>query len=465
MLRLGMLKRRSNRKEILRQLAQGYLNQRRAEEKKKDFVIGSDDKERHHRKKGCIRQLESRFGEVLVDRIGYRGVGLNSVFPLDSELNLPPNKYSHGLQDEIAQLVAVESFDETLESLERQGGGILPKRQLQEVAADLAQDFDEFYEQPLEPPEEGERILVITADGKGVSMHNQDLRPATRLEAEKAVDKKKMRLQPGEKRGYKRMATVVSVYEVEPNQRTPEQILNLNGETKPKSPVPSSKRVWAEITEGMGVAIEQGFEEAIRRDPQQQMKWVVLIDGQTELIRQVQETAKKFQVEVTITQDLIHVIEYLWKAVHVLHPDNKVKQEEWIRDRVYSMLHSNAQNVASGLRRAATRRKLDQKKRKSVDTAANYIENNQERLQYHESLEQGFPIATGVIEGACRHLVKDRMDITGARWRLKSADAVLKLRSLKVSGDLKKYLRFHFWKEKIRNYAWDANNDVCSTVA
>ena len=87
-----------------------------------------------------------------------------------------------------------------------------------------------------------------------------------------------------------------------------------------------------------------------------------------------------------------------------------------------------------------------------MDTAAHYIENNKERLAYNESVKQGLPIATGVIEGACRHLVKDRMDLTGARWRLTSADAVLKLRSLKVSGDLKKYLKFHFEQEKARNY-------------
>lgn len=138
-------------------------------------VTGEDGKTRTHRQSDCSRKIESRFGEVSLDRIGYRSSSLNSVFPLDVELNLPPNKYSHGLQGEIAHLVAVESFDETLESLDRQGGGTLPKRQLQGICAELTSDFDEFYEQPIEPPSfEEERILVISVDGKGVSMHNQD---------------------------------------------------------------------------------------------------------------------------------------------------------------------------------------------------------------------------------------------------------------------------------------------------
>lgn len=128
-------------------------------------------------------------------------------------------------------------------------------------------------------------------------------------------------------------------------------------------------------------------------------------------------------------------------------------------------MNGKAQNVASGLRRAATREGLDQKKRETVDIAANYIQNNKQRLKYNESLEQGLPIATGVIEGACRHIVKDRMDLTGARWRLKSADAILKLRSLKDRYDLNEYLPFHFLKEEERNYAWAANDDVFAIAA
>ena len=128
--------------------------------------------------------------------------------------------------------------------------------------------------------------------------------------------------------------------------------------------------------------------------------------------------------------------------------------------RTLEILKGNGKSVASGLRRAATRRGLDAKERIPSDTAANYIEKNQKRLRYEDALSKGLPIATGVIEGACRHLVKDRMDLTGARWRLKSADAVLKLRALKTSGDLKKYLSFHFWKERCRNYIWMPNCDA-----
>jgi len=253
-----------NGMEVLRKMAQGYLKQRSRDEIKMDGVIGEDGETRTHRRPYCCRKIESKFGEVTVERIGYRGPALRFVFPLDAGLNLPPNKYSHGLQDEVAHLVAVESFDESLESLERQGGGIVPKRQLQEVCTELAQDFEAFYEQPIEPSVFDERILIITIDGKGVSMHNQDLRDATRASAEKALKKKKTRLGPGEKKGRKRMATVVSVYEVAPYYRTSEQILGLNEESLPEQrPKPENKRVWANISDDMGTVIGQGFEEAL----------------------------------------------------------------------------------------------------------------------------------------------------------------------------------------------------------
>ncbi len=56
----------------------------------------------------------------------------------------------------------------------------------------------------------------------------------------------------------------------------------------------------------------------------------------------------------------------------------------------------------------------------------------------------------GPIEGACRHLVKDRMDITGARWGLDGAEAILKLRAITTNGDFDEYWRYHLAQEQHR---------------
>ena len=91
--------------------------------------------------------------------------------------------------------------------------------------------------------------------------------------------------------------------------------------------------------------------------------------------------------------------------------------------------------------------------RKPVDGCADYLLHYRPYLSYDEALAAGLPIATGVIEGACRHLVKDRMNITGARWSLEGGEAVLRLRALRSSGDFDDYWKFHEIREHERNHA------------
>jgi hypothetical protein len=126
--------------------------------------------------------------------------------------------------------------------------------------------------------------------------------------------------------------------------------------------------------------------------------------------------------------------------------------ERWIRRHLLKILHGKAGVTAGGMCRSATLRNIDGKKREPVDNCARYLNNNSKYLMYERYLAQGLPIATGVIEGACRHLIKDRMDVTGARWSLKGAEAVLQLRSLRSSNDFDEYWTFHEEREYERNH-------------
>jgi hypothetical protein len=124
--------------------------------------------------------------------------------------------------------------------------------------------------------------------------------------------------------------------------------------------------------------------------------------------------------------------------------------EQWVRDRALSVLQGHAREVASGIRRRATAEGLAKPKRKKADEAARYLKNKAPYLDYPTALAQGWPIATGVIEGAVRHLVRDRMDVTGARWSVDGAEAVLKLRAVRTNGDIDDYWRFHLDRERRR---------------
>lgn len=104
------------------------------------------------------------------------------------------------------------------------------------------------------------------------------------------------------------------------------------------------------------------------------------------------------------------------------------------------------------MRRSATKRGLNDAQRAPIDLCAKYLLQHKHMLKNGKYLSQGFPIATGVVEGACRHLIKDRMDLTGARWGLERAEAILKLRSLRSSGDFDEYWEFHKSKERERNH-------------
>jgi hypothetical protein len=213
-----------------------------------------------------------------------------------------------------------------------------------------------------------------------------------------------------------------------------------------------NKRVWASVERDPQHVIDELFDEALRRDPDRQRQWVVSIDGNRDQLTRIQAAAARHGVAVTIIIDFIHVLEYLWEAARALNAGDAQATQAWVQTQTLKVLQGQVQTVARGMRVSATLRGLSDKKREAVDTCADYLTNRWSFLQYDLFLEQGFPIATGVIEGACRHLVKDRMDLTGARWRLQSAEAVLKLRSLRSSGDFEAYWRFHKQQELERHH-------------
>jgi hypothetical protein len=146
------------------------------------------------------------------------------------------------------------------------------------------------------------------------------------------------------------------------------------------------------------------------------------------------------------------IFEYLWDAAWCLHQEGDPAAEQWVRAHAIGILEGKSSEVAAGMRRSATRRELSQSERAPLDKCAEYLLKNPERLNYAQALRRGLPIATGVVEGACRHLVKQRMECSGARWSLKGAEAVLRLRALHMSGDWDTYLAFHKSQERLRNY-------------
>lgn len=441
--------------ELMRRLLQGHLDVRAAAETREVGVRGANGVVRNHVREGGRRRLGTIFGEVEVRRCGYSAPEEGSLFPLDGELNLPKDSYSHGLRERLAFEVARGSFDEAVRAIETTTGGQVPKRQAEELAAKVSQDFEAFYQhRASRGPEETLDPLVMSEDGKGIVMRKEDLREATKRAAERDGHKLKTRLSQGEKRNRKRMATVAAVYSIERQVRTPESIMSVEVQKKEEVPKVRArhKRVWASVERTPEQVTQEVFQEARRRDPEGKRPWVMLVDGHEGQLEDIHAAIERHGVEVTLILDFIHVLEYLWKAAWCFFVPGCQEAEAWVGERALQILRGKASDVAAGMRRSATLRDLCQEERKGVDTCADYLVKYREMLRYDRYLAEGFPIATGVIEGACRHLVKDRMDITGARWRLRSAEAVLKLRSLHSSGDTEAYWAFHKAQEQTRNH-------------
>lgn len=173
----------------------------------------------------------------------------------------------------------------------------------------------------------------------------------------------------------------------------------------------------------------------------------MLIDGQKYQLHEIQKVAQQRRLKITIILDLIHVIEYLWDVAHVFFEESNTLCEEWVENKLLEVLNSRGRKVAGSIRMSAAKRNLSDKQLKQVETAANYLTKNKEYIDYQTYLHRGYPIGTGVIEGTCRYLVKDRMDITGARWGLEGAEAILKLRSIIKSNDFEDYWKFHLKQE------------------
>jgi hypothetical protein len=443
-------------REVMRQLLQAHLDLRgpaAAVEEVRDANGGERALKRLHE-----RTLATVFGPVTVERFGYRSPGQESLHPVDGELNLAVERYSLEVRRRVAEQAAQSSFEETQHALEATTGAAVPKRQLEEVVARAgnAEDFNQFYATHALAAEPSSALLVLTSDGKGVVMRRQDLRDATKQAAERSRHKLGKRLSRGEKRNRKRMATVAAVYTIAPFGRTPEQIAGemapLHAAERAPRPRPEHKRVWASLEKPAEQVLEEAFQEAERRDPEHHKKWVAVVDGNQEQLRLLRRLARRHSVALTIVLDIIHVVEYLWKAAYVFDAEGSPAAEQWVSDRLLQVLKGRAGYVAGGIARSATRRHLCRSTRKAADDCVRYLLRHKAYLHYDQYLAAGFPIASGVIEGACRHLVRDRMDVTGARWSLKGAEAVLRLRALRSSGDFDEYWRFHEARQFQRNH-------------
>ena len=436
-------------RELLRQLYQDHLDLRAQRERRLTVVADADGLPRTSVEPGHHRALATVFGTVDVQRMAYRRRGQPNLHPADAMLNLPAERHSHGLRRLAAEAAAHGSFDHATGTIRRRTGTRTAKRQVEALATRAAADVDDFYAtRPHQPTDPGD-ALVLTFDGKGIVMRPDALRPATKAAARTSSSKLATRLSKGEKRNRKRMATVGAVYDLTPVPRTAADVL-ANSDTPTPAPKATNKWLTASVVQDTTAVLSTVFDQAQRRDPTNSRTWVALVDGNNHQIDRIHAEAKQRGVTVPVLIDFIHVLEYVWRAAWSFYREGDPDAETWVHDKALAILNGKASTVAAAIRRKATRRNLPTDRRAGADRCADYLLNKRGYLDYPTALNNGWPIATGIIEGACRHIVKDRMDITGARWGLDGAEAILKLRAVHANGDFDDYWAHHTAQEQRR---------------
>jgi hypothetical protein len=400
------------------------------------------------------RRLLTVFGPFDISRWVYaqRDGQKIELAPTDQRLQLPESELSYLLQEWDQMLGIEHAFGKVRDTLDT----ILRLRQsidtLQRNNRQMSETVLEFHESqpPVKPSEEAE-FLVVSEDNKGV--------PMVRPPEQKPVGAHRNK---GEKANKKQMACIGCVYSVDPHARTPEELLAIlfRDPDRPQSKPPAAKqkRYWAELTRQIDdirvrgqdmVFAHMGDEIERRRRPGQML--VHLCDGQKSLETDRQDYLPTDAKTVDIL-DLMHAIPRLWDAAHVFHSEGSKEASAFVRERLLQVLHGDVGGVVHGLRYLGTVRGLKGANWQRLHKACNFLKANEHRMRYNDYLKAGYPIATGVIEGACRHVIKDRMERAGMRWQVPGAQAMLHLRAVSASGDWELFQQFRVESENQRLY-------------
>lgn len=382
----------------------------------------------------------SVFGKIQFKRHRFHAAGQAGQSPLDAELSLPERCYSAILRDWVEYDLTDTAYDESAKIIERILGIDISKNALETLVGEDAADVDAFYDQkPIPAVADEGPILVIQADGAGVRL---------------------VGTAPSERTGHrtsKREAVVTAVYTIGRHVRTPQAMaaalmrrfdVTTVPAPQPVRPAPVGKESRATLY-GKDAAFEQLSQRVAQRDGAHIEDRVALTDGAEAL----QERMLAQFPDFTLVLDIIHVLDYLWAAANAIYAGRAPDAcRSYVHTQLEVLLCGQTQAVIDDLTHCANTLRLTRSNRTPVDDAVRYFTRNAPLMRYDLCLARGWPIATGVIEGGCKHLVRGRMERSGMKWTRSGAQAMLDLRAVRINGDWDDYQLFRRHQEHQRLY-------------
>jgi len=382
----------------------------------------------------------SIFGVVPIRRAYYQAAGAAGVFPLDGELNLPDRGYSYVVQELSSRLAVTMSYENASEILGSFFPVKMPIRSLESIVGDACDDVDQYYEEKPPPDADPDAVVTVaTVDKKGIVI---------RKTHEEQAGSHASPVDP-DKPGKKKMATVISTYVSRRHVRTADDILReVSDEGKSDSkPKPEHKMAWGSLTEGPEKTVVR-LKKAVDQRLPKGNELVCILDGE----RSLWALICAYFPAAFFVLDIFHVLEHLGKAALCFYDEGSPQARQFVTERLRMLLLGKAGRMIGGLKQMLSKHELSETRKHCLEQVIGYLERNRKHMRYEICLARGYPIGSGIIEGACRNLINDRLELAGMSWTLQGAESVMRLRAVHINKDWDAFWAYRRQSERRRLY-------------
>jgi hypothetical protein len=396
------------------------------------------------RDRTCV--YRSIFGTIPIRRAYYHAAGSPGVFPLDAEINLPERSYSYLVQEFSSRLAVAMSYEDAQEIMSSFFPVTMPIRSLEGMVSDLCDDVDGYYKEKAPPEVSLEAVVTVaTVDKKGVVIRKSGTGES---------DPESVPVNP-DKPGKKKMATVISTYVTPRHIRTLDDIVGEvtdSGSTVTR-PKPQAKLTWGSLTDGAEKTMARLKKAVAQRLPRKN-ELVCILDGE----RSLWALVYAYCPAAFFVLDIFHVLEHLGKAALLFHDEGSPQARQFVTERLRMLLQGKAGRMIGGLKQMLTKHELSNAARHSLNQVIGYLERNRKHMRYEICLAKGYPIGSGVIEGACRNLINDRLELTGMSWTIQGAESVIRLRAVHINKDWEAFWIYRRKSERRKLYGIQDSN-------
>ncbi len=402
-------------------------------------------KEEYRRQPAKPRLLGTFFGKVRYWRTyQFQTNGRSGgFFPVDLALGLTADGFSFGVLGRAVQLATKMSYAAATVVFKSFLAWSPSTKTIEEATLGLGRYTAQWVEQRPAPTDDGE-VLVIQIDSKASpTAREEELAkrrgprrpnpypdsPRHRGRHKRQRRGSKPRRKKGDKSKNGRMATIVVMY-------TLKRGTSLNGESILKGPINRWQYAsFAPKRHAFAIAQREAAKRGFHPGSGKQIQ--IVTDGDKDLERYADE----FFPEAQHSLDVIHVVEYLWKAGACLYREGSHALRGWVekqKDRLYA---GEAVSIVRSIR-ASKRDARSDAKREHLEQIANYLAKRLDMMNYDELECEDLELGSGVVEGAVRYIIAQRFDEGGMRWIKERAEALLQLRCIEMNGDWDSFIAF-----------------------